>query len=283
MSRSLPAVVRTGWAGAGFAALCLTSALLFGCAAQKPAEIPPAPLAPPPPPGDLRIGISPDYPPLAMKQGGRLQGVEPEFAEGLAAELQRRTRLVELKWDELIPALRDGRIDIIMSGMSITADRQRLVNFAEPYLRIGQMSLIRKADLKKFADPASIDQKKTRIGFQNHTTGEDFVRDRMKNAILIGYNSIDKGVAALRKKKIDIFVHDAPTIWRVTGGFGSKEKQLTGRYELLTDEALAWAVRNEDADLRARLSDVVRKWKENGHIDQVLDHWILVRKTKVPE
>jgi len=222
------------------------------------------------------------YPPLAMKENGKPEGVEVEFAEKAGVALKRRTRIVELKWEDLIPALREGRIDVIMSGMSVTADRERLVSFCTPYMHIGQMALTRTADEAKYRNPANIDQKQTRIGFQNDTTGGDFVRTNMQHAQLIGFSSIDKGVAALRKKKIDLFVHDAPTIWRVTGGFDSKERQLTGRYDLLTDEALAWAVRREDTDLHDQLNALLKTWQADGELDQVLDHWIRVRKKKIP-
>jgi len=263
---------------AGAAAFALLGAL--SACAPKAEE--PAPPPPPPVPSELRIGISPDYPPLALKKDGKLQGIEVDLGNKLADELKVRVKFVELKWEDLIPALRGGRIDVIMSGMSVTEDRRRLVSFTQPFLHVGQMALIRKADQKKFREEGALDRPKVRIGFHNDTTGEAFVRDTMKKAKLVGFASIDKGIAALRRKKIDVFVHDAPTIWRITGGFGSKEKQLAGRFELLTDEALAWAVRTEDGELRERLSAALARWKADGQLDRVLDRWIPVRKETVP-
>jgi polar amino acid transport system substrate-binding protein len=264
-------------------AISICSALLCSCAATPPPPAAPEVAeAPPPLVSELRIGMWLGYAPLAMKQNGEPQGVEVELAQKVGAALGRRTRIVELGWDDLIPALRDGRIDIIMSGMSITEDRERLVSFCEPYMHIGQMALIRAADDEKYRDLAAIDQAKTRIGFQSETTGEYFARGKFTHAKLVGFKTIEPGIAALRKKKIDLFIHDAPTIWRVTGGFKSTEKQLTGRYELLTDESLAWAVRREDSDLHDQLNGLVEKWQADGEIDQVLDHWIRVRKHRLP-
>jgi len=92
------------------------------------------------------------------------------------------------------------------------------------------------------------------------------------------FASVDDGVAALRKGDIDIFVHDAPAIWRVTGGFDSPERELTGYYEPLTEEHLAWAVRKNESALRVRLNSLLSKWKASGQIEAVLDRWITVRK-----
>lgn len=262
----------------------LLAALASGCAATNGAHSLPAESAKPapPPPGDLRVGMCFDYPPLVLKQNDKPAGAEVDFAGKLGAAMKRRIRIIELKRDDLIPALRDGRIDVIMAGMSVTEERERLVSFAEPYLHVGQMALIRKADEAKLQNREAIDQPRTRIGFQNHTTGDDFVRSKVTQAKLVGFATVDQGITALRNKKIDILVHDAPTIWRVTGGFGSKEKQLIGRFQLLTDEPLAWAVRREDSALRHDLDRLVKQWEDNGELEEVLARWIPVRKLKVP-
>src|SRR5499433_2904553 len=94
----------------------------------------------------LRVGITPNYPPLAFKQQGHLAGLEVDFARGVEVELGRPVALVELAWDALIPALESGMIDIIMSGMSITEARTQRVWFVSNYLRVGQMAMFRKAD-----------------------------------------------------------------------------------------------------------------------------------------
>src|SRR5262249_54888242 len=65
----------------------------------------------------LRVGVTPTYPPIIFKQNQQLAGVEVELARRLGARLGRPAQFVELRWDEQIPALIAGAIDIIMSGM----------------------------------------------------------------------------------------------------------------------------------------------------------------------
>jgi ABC-type amino acid transport substrate-binding protein len=229
----------------------------------------------------LRVGIATNYPPLAFKQDGAIKGVEADFAAKLGPALGDKVELVELPWDQLIPALRDKRIDVIMSGMSITKQRQQLVSFTQPYMTIGQMALIRKADSNRLRDRSRLDVHTLRVGFVTGTTGEAYVRKHLAGAQLKGFDTVDAGVAALRMHEIDIFIHDAPAIWRVTGGFNSPERELEGRYEPLTEEELAWAVRKDDVTLRKRLNAVLTKWKADGEIESVLDHWAPVRKRTV--
>ena len=226
----------------------------------------------------LRIGTAADYAPLSFEEKGEIRGVELDFARRLATDLKRTPEIVKLPFAELIPALRDGRIDIIMSGMSITPERAKLVRFCEPYQKVGQMALIRRAEFSERSAKGAIGSASARVGFVAHTTGERFARAELAGAKLVSLASVEDGVAQLRAGKIDYFVHDAPTIWRVVGGFASDEHQLIGLYTPLTDERLAWAVRSEDSALAERAAASLANWKREGFVEEVLDRWIPVRK-----
>lgn len=226
----------------------------------------------------LRVGTSADYAPLAFEENGALHGVEIELAERVAAALGRPLALERIRFDELIPALRAGRIDVIMTGMSITEERGALVRFARPYLRVGQMALIRAAEWDRRRGIAAMNRRESRVGFRSATTSEIFVRAHLPHAQAVGFDSVEAGVASLRAGSIDYFVHDAPTIWRIVGGFASDERELVGLYEPLTEENLAWAVRQEDEALAARLDALVEAWQADGSLEEILDRWIPVRK-----
>jgi polar amino acid transport system substrate-binding protein len=229
---------------------------------------------------ELHVGIAGNYPPLAFKQDGELTGIEAQFAEQLGTDLSVKITFVETPFPELIPALLAHRIDVIMSGMSITKDRKKLVSFTQPYLRVGQMRLMRREDVERLKSRAAMDRPTTRIGVVTGTTGEAYARAQLGRATIEGFADVDAAVGALRANRIDIFIHDAPSIWRIVGGFESTEHQLQGRYEPLTGEYLAWAVRKND-HLRDRLNTVLHKWRGNGEWEHVLDHWIRTRRWAV--
>ena len=225
----------------------------------------------------LRVGIATNYPPLAFKQDGEITGVEAQFARQLSDELNTEMSLVETRFEELIPALLAGRIDVIMSGMSITDERKKSVSFTQPYLRVGQMALLRGTDAERLRGAAAFNQPTTRIGVVTGTTGAAYARRQLTQAKIQDFAGVDEAVAALRDHRIDVFIYDAPAIWRVAGGFHNPDHQLVGRYEPLTEEYLAWAVRKDDA-LRERLDAVLRKWQDNGELERVLDRWIRTRR-----
>ena len=256
----------------GIVALAVATSLIGACASRQHAADSRATSA------ALRVGIAPNYPPLAFKQNGTITGVEAQFASKLGPALGRPVTVIETAWDDLIPALRDRRIDVIMSGMSITDERKQLVTFVHPYLRVGQMMVLRRADAKRLHDSRAINQPKVRIGFVTGTTGDTYVRQHDPRARAVGFESVDAAVGALRAGSIDVFVHDSPSIWRITAPENDPHHQLLGRYEPLTEEYLAWAVRLDDTQLQRQLNSVLSQWNADGTLHGVLGKWIRIKK-----
>jgi polar amino acid transport system substrate-binding protein len=266
-------------------ALSLIAFSLSGCVLYMAHEVsgpspPPKPEAPEPSGtllnSQLRIGISPDYEPLAYKDPTfGLVGVEVDFANQLGKGLGKTIAFVETPFPNLIQALIEERIDIIMSGMSITNERTELVGFTDPYVRIGQMVLVRAKDRSAFPNVQSFSKLTSKIGFVQTTTGEMAAKAFFPRAILEPLSTIEEGIAALRKGEIAVFIHDAPTVWRIAGN--PNEKELEGLYWPLTKEPLAWAVRKNDEPLRFALNRELEQWRLNGSLKQILSRWVALR------
>jgi ABC-type amino acid transport substrate-binding protein len=95
------------------------------------------------------------------------------------------------------------------------------------------------------------------------------------HAKIVAEPTVEEGVAALRKGEIDVFIHDAPTIWRIAGNPG--EQQLKGLYWRLTDEYLAWAVRKEDEPLRFAINRELTQIRQSGRLTEILSRWAGLR------
>jgi ABC-type amino acid transport substrate-binding protein len=216
--------------------------------------------------------MAPNYPPIVFKEEGRLTGLEAELARGLEGELGRRIELVEVEWEGLIPALEAGQIDVIMSGMSITEERARRVRFVASYLQVGQMSIIRKADRLQLGSPALLSLTRRRVGFVAGTTGAAYVQEHLPQAEHVPLSSTDEGLHALRTGTIDAFIHDAVTAWRV--GEQESSDTLTASFSPLTEEHLAWAVRQTDDDLYRDLSGVLERWRRSGYLQEMFGKWL---------
>jgi ABC-type amino acid transport substrate-binding protein len=263
---------------------CLSASLvvvLSSCGAHGGKTAPPSTPVPSTPaqPGTslaaLRVGIAPNYPPLAFKQQGRFTGLEVDFARGLEAELGRPVALVELAWDALIPALESSTIDVIMSGMSITAARAQRVWFVSHYLRVGQMAMFRKADNLLLSSPTLLTMTQRRVGFVAGTTGAAYVQGHLPKAQYVPLASTDAGLQALRAGEIDVFVHDAVTAWHLADE--EANAMLTSSFSPLTEEYLAWAVRHTDEALHRDLEAVLERWRRSGRLQELFNTWLTFR------
>lgn len=252
---------------------------LSGCAPSQTTIQPPASTPAPPAPTHrvtpmppLRIGMAPNYPPVIFKEQGRLTGLEVDFANRLGEELGRVIELVELPWEGLIPALASGEIAVIMSGMSVTEGRKQRVRFVQPYMRVGQMAIIRKDSRLELGSPSLLARTKGRVGFVDGTTGAAYVQQQLPKAQHVPVRSTDEGLQALRTRKLDAFIHDAVTAWRV--GSNEANDTLTASYFPLTEEYLAWAVPKENDQLGHDLGEVLARWQRSGELQALLKKWL---------
>jgi len=221
------------------------------------------------------VGTTPHYPPISFKQQDHFTGLEVDCARGVADELGRRVEVVDLDWEALIPALESGKIDVIMSGMSITEARARRVRFVSYYLRVGQMAMFRKADQLQLSSPTLLTLTRRRVGFVAGTTGAAYVQGNLPQAQYVPLGSTDEGLQALRAGEIDVFVHDAVTAWRI--GDNEANDTVTSSFSPLTEEYLAWAVRQTDEALHRDLETVLERWKRSGRLQELFQKWLKFR------
>lgn len=223
------------------------------------------------PPNALRVGVTSTYPPVIFRQAGQIVGVEADLARLLATRLGRPAYFVEVPWDQQIDALMARRTDIIMSGMSVTAAREVRITFTQPYLEAGLMAAVRRDDASRYSSRDALLQTTGTVGAIERTTGDVFVQQNFPNAQRITLSIASDGALALRRRTIDVFVHDGPSIaWLVS----ANEADLAGIWQPLNRENLAWGVRLGDAQFLAQVNEILGAWKQDGTLDGVLVRWL---------
>ncbi len=223
----------------------------------------------------LRVGLSADYPPLHYRQDGRIVGIEVDNSRAVGEIIGRRVELVVLPFEGLIPALKAGDIDVIMSGMSVTPERSAQVYFTEPYMQVGQMAIMHRDKVGRYSQPWSIYREGVRIGVEPGTTGAAFAERELKDAEISVYSDPGAAFGALRRDEIDLYIHDAPTSWQLANS--TENGDLLSLYSPLTEEMLAWAVRPEDGALAGELNRALKLMKSNGTLQYILNRWIPVK------
>jgi ABC-type amino acid transport substrate-binding protein len=219
----------------------------------------------------LRVGVTPNYPPVIFKLQGKISGLEADFAILLGKTLQRDIQFIELPWNDQIQALLEGKVDIIMSGMTITEARKVRVDFSEPYLKSGLIALMRSGDASKYDSTKKVLGSMVVVGVVKGTTGEVFVRNNVRNPTVIAMREPWEAPGLLNNRRIDLFIHDAPSVvWMAS----ENEATLKALLEPLNAEYLGWAIGRNNPTLLAQTNAALAEWKKNGTVKEVVKKWL---------
>ncbi|HEB50903.1 MAG TPA: transporter substrate-binding domain-containing protein [Desulfobulbus sp.] len=226
-----------------------------------------------PGPATLRVGITTNARPMAFREAGRVSGLEADLARGLARSMGREVRFVELSWQEQIPALTSGRIDIVMSSMSMTRQRSMLLDFTDPYMVTGQIGLVRLNEYNRFSNGfTDLLRPAIRIGTVRGTTGDTFIVRNIARVRPIRFRGVEQGVRGLLDNKIDVFVYDLPMNLYYGALYG--DRGLKPVLVPMTREKLAWGVRHGDRALLEQANSYLARIRQSGDLQKMIEHWI---------
>lgn len=222
----------------------------------------------------LRVGVSPVFPPMIFKKDKKLAGVEVDLAHELAEQMGLQAVFVELPWEEQVEALNAGKIDIIMSSMSITQARKWVVDFSQPYLVVGQMPLVRREDQNLYVFGFPI-RPPGKMGALKATTGDFLLQREFPKATRKIYKSESQAVEALKKKNIDLFISDSTLVSYLAGVHSSEG--LVAVPLALSEEPLGWAVRKGDEKTLKAANEFIQKSIASGKLNQVFKRWMALQ------
>ena len=220
----------------------------------------------------LRFGVSAGGAPMAFFDHGVLRGLEVDLARNLADAMKAQLRLQEMPQPRLIDALRGGRIDLVLSTLPETDLRALGLVASETLLSTGQMALIRAEDVATFGRLLDIITTGARVGYQRGSAGARFVQANLPNAERVPVADATWGIAALRAGDIDLFIHDATTVWAIATD--PDETELIGIFRPLTEERLAWVMRAEDEVLQRNVNNIISAWRKSGSLNGLINRWI---------
>lgn len=217
----------------------------------------------------LRIGMELAYPPFEMADpSGKPSGLSVDLAVSLAKNLNQIPDIQNLPFDGLIPALRTGKIDLILSSMTATNERAKMVAFSKPYLKTGLAVLAGKGTTLE--NQQSLDQKGLVIAVKQGTTGHLFCRSFSKAQLLV----LDREaacVAEVVQGKASAFIYDQLSILK-----HARKNPETTRALLspLRIEEWAIALRKDDSALLNTVNEFLNQFKLEGGFDALASKWL---------
>ncbi len=222
--------------------------------------------------GELIVGTAADMPPLNMTtKDNRIIGLEIDLARALAEAMEVDLRLQPLAFRDLLPTLEAGKVDMVLSGMTITAKRNSKVAFVGPYYISGKGLLTKTSTLVDIKDPGQIDRTEIRITALEGSTSEAFVKNVLPNVKFMAARDYTEAVDMVITDKADAMVADQPIC--VVSVARHPEEDLFAILTPFTYEPIGIALPANDPLLINLVQNFLNTLEDSGALDLMIDNW----------
>ncbi|MFY9202207.1 MAG: basic amino acid ABC transporter substrate-binding protein [Limnochordia bacterium] len=202
-----------------------------------------------------------------VDENNKIVGFDVDLAMAIGEAIGYEVQFLNLAWEGLIPSLLNKNIDMIASGMSITEERAKQVNFSDPYFTSVLTIVVHKNnnDIKTLDDLAG-----KKVGVQINTTG-DFAASEIDGAKVSRYNTVPETLQNIVLGIIDAAVIDMPVADAFFDANPNAPLKHVGKVS--EDDYFGLAIRKEDTELLAKVNAALKQLKEDGTYDKIYNKW----------
>ena len=223
--------------------------------------------------GVLTMATNAAFPPYEYIEGGEVVGIDADIAGAIAEKLGLELQIEDMEFDAIIEAVKSGKADIGLAGMTVTPDRAEEVNFTASYATGVQVVIVTEDSAIVSVDDLFAEGASTVIGVQRNTTGDLYTTWDLEDAGLATIDRYSKGaeaVQALKTGKVDCVVIDnEPAKAFVAEVEGLKI--LDTEYIL---EEYAGAMNKDNAELFEAVNVALEELIADGTIQAIIDTYI---------
>lgn len=222
--------------------------------------------------GELIVGTAGNMPPLNMTtKEGEIIGMEPDLARYMADAMGVTLRFERMPFAELLPALEAGKVDMVMSGMTIIPERNLKVAFVGPYFISGKAFLTKAKTIASVKDASDINSPDFTLAALQGSTSKLFVEEAMPRAYLVATKDYDEAVDLVIQGRVDALVADYPVC--LVSLLRHPDEELVSVVTPLTYEPIGIAIPANDPLLVNWLENILTMLKGSGELEDLEDHW----------
>jgi polar amino acid transport system substrate-binding protein len=224
--------------------------------------------------GPLVVGMELSYPPFEMKnERGEPSGVSVDLARALGEALGREIQIQDMAFDGLVPALKTGKIALILSSLTRTEERARSIDFSEPYLATGLCLLIARDS--PVDSVTNLDQAGRRVAVKKGTTGHAYAAAHLKHADLLVLDKEAAAVLEVIQGNADAFIYDQMSVFQHW-----QRNPTTTRAALKPFQKEYWAIgiQKGNEDLSKEVNEFLRGYRERGGFEGLGTRWLGAQK-----
>jgi polar amino acid transport system substrate-binding protein len=222
----------------------------------------------------LIVGMELAYPPFEMTDvKGAPTGVSVDLAQALGKYLGREVQIENIPFDGLIPALKTGKIDLIISSMTATTERAQSIDFSDPYLKTGLCLLVgRNSNVKSIED---LDQPGKVAAVKQGTTGHNYAVSYIKHAQVLVLDQESACVLEVVQSKADAFVYDQMSTYQ---NWKRNEGSTRAILKPFKEESWAIGLRKGNADLLAKVNSFLADFRAKNGFEELGDRYLKEQK-----
>jgi len=210
----------------------------------------------------VRMGTEGAYPPYNfINDSGEVDGFERELGDELCARAKLTCEWVTNEWDSIIPNLVSGNYDTIIAGMSITAERDEVIDFTQAYMPPDPSSYV--------ALSADADVTGGIIAAQTGTIQAGHVAS--SGATLVEFATPDETIAAVKNGEADAVLADKSYLAPIVGESGG-ELSFAGA-DVMLGGGVGMGVRESDGELKAAMDAAIASMKADGTLNAMIKKW----------
>jgi len=220
----------------------------------------------------LKVGTSAGQPPFSMAdRDGKLMGFDLDLAKALANAMRVKLEVKVMPFGDLMNALDEGQVDMVISGVAITPQRAEQATFIGPYMMSGKSILTKNDVLAKVSESNEFNRSDLKLAALKNSTSASFVSTVAPEATLVEIANYDEGVAMVRDGKVDGMVADMPicvlSVLRYPdAGFVTLDKPLTV-------EPIGIAVKGNDAQFSNLVDNYLEAYGKIGVLAKLRQKW----------
>lgn len=220
--------------------------------------------------GELRVGLSADYAPMEFEHtvNGKTEyaGVDIDLAKKIAKDNNLKLKIVNMSFDSLLGALKTGKIDIIISGMTSTPERKKQVDFSDSYMMTENIMLVKKDKVNEYKDIKDFNNKK--VGAQKGTEQEKIAQTEIENASITSLSRLPDVILALKSGKVEGAVVEKP----VAEAYLKQNPKLGISNVKFNEEEkdTVIAVPKDSPKLLSQINKTIKEVKDKGLIDKYM-------------
>lgn len=220
--------------------------------------------------GELRVGLSADYAPMEFEHtvNGKTEyaGVDIDLAKKMAKDNNLKLKIVNMSFDSLLGALKTGKIDIIISGMTSTPERKKQVDFSDSYMMTKNIMLVKKDKVNEYKDIKDFNNKK--VGAQKGTEQEKIAQTEIENASITSLSRLPDVILALKSGKVEGAVVEKP----VAEAYLKQNPKLGISNVKFNEEEkdTVIAVPKDSPKLLSQINKTIKEVKDKGLIDKYM-------------